>query len=191
MSGGIVLREAASPAASTYEADGAEKVRALVARAAHAAKLRWKESNALVLRRGPYVVAAALDESIPDGKATLLKGHFVDLFDANLPVVSSVNLTPGKRALLFDLERSPATRPAVVAAACRISDEHLEGNNLHFRAEGFGSTEAVVLIASRRAPMQVVVGGKDLDASHYQVERGSLRLRFENTAAPISVAIRF
>jgi hypothetical protein len=188
---GTVVREAASPAALTYQSDGAERLRGLVVRAGRAVKLGWTESNALVLRRGPYIVAAALDESIPQSKPTVLKGRFVDLFDAKLPVLTRVSLTPGKRALLFDLERPEANRPSVVAAACRINDEVFEGDTLRFRADGIASTEAVVLIASRRAPSQVLVGGKTLDKSQYEIERGRLRLRFLNTAEPISIEVRF
>ena len=75
----MVLWEAKSPAALTYKADGADTVRNDVRRAAGAVKLAWKETNALVLRRGPYLVAAALDESVPRPDAPLLKGRYVDL----------------------------------------------------------------------------------------------------------------
>jgi hypothetical protein len=188
---GVVLREAKSPAALTYEADGADTVRNDVRRAAEAVKLAWKETNALVLRRGPYLVAAALDESVPQPDAQLLKGHYVDLFDAKLPVLEQVSLTPSKRALLFDLERLRSRKPAVVAAACRVDQEEFDGNVLKFRANGIASTEAVVVIASRRAPAQVIVAGKTLDKSQYDVEAGSVRLRFLNTAAPFFVEVGF
>ena len=62
---GVLLREAASPAALTYEKDGAERVRALARKSAEMVKLAWSETNALVLRRGPFIIAAALDESLP------------------------------------------------------------------------------------------------------------------------------
>jgi len=188
---GVVLREAKSPAALTYEADGADTVRKDVRRAAEAVKLRWKETNALVLRRGPYLVAAALDESDARPEAKLLKGRYVDLFDRKLPVLEQVSLTPGKRALLFDLERFKSREPAVVAAACRVDQEEFDGNVLKFRASGIASTEAVVVIASRRAPSHIIVAGKTLDKSQYDVEAGSLRLRFVNTAEPFFVEVGF
>ena len=58
---GYVLYESQSPAALTYLPDGGNRVYDLVQRAAKSAHLTLKETNALVLRRGPYVVAAGLD----------------------------------------------------------------------------------------------------------------------------------
>ncbi len=40
-------------------------------------RVRWQKTNALVLRRGPYVVGASLDES-PNAAPTVLRGRFVD-----------------------------------------------------------------------------------------------------------------
>jgi hypothetical protein len=188
---GVVLREAKSPAALTYQADGADTVRKDVRRAAGAVKLRWKESNALVLRRGPYLIGAALDESPPQPAPKLLEGRYVDLFDAKLPILTRVNLMPGKRALLFDLQTFKSSEPVVVAAACRVDEEEFAGNILKFRTNGIASTNAVVVIASRRTPSRVIVAGKPLDKSEYDVEAGSLRLRFVNTAEPVLVEVRF
>jgi hypothetical protein len=42
--------------------------------AAEAVGVRWSESMALALRRGPYVVAAGLDESVPDAAPITCKG---------------------------------------------------------------------------------------------------------------------
>lgn len=188
---GIVIREAKSPAALTYQADGAEQVRSAVRRAAAALKIAWKESNVLVLRRGPYVVAAALDESVPQSKAEFLNGRYVDLFNAKLPVLTRVNLTPGKRALLFDLDKQTRKEPAVVAAACRVDQEELAGNVLKFRTNGIAATEAVVLIASRRTPAEILIANKTLDKNQYDIEAGSVRLHFMNTAEPLWVEVRY
>jgi hypothetical protein len=115
----------------------------------------------------------------------------VDLFDAKLPILTRVNLMPGKRALLFDLQTFKSSEPVVVAAACRVDEEEFAGNILKFRTNGIASTNAVVVIASRRTPSRVIVAGKPLDKSEYDVEAGSLRLRFVNTAEPVLVEVRF
>jgi hypothetical protein len=137
------------------------------------------------------VAAAALEETAARPETQFLKGRFVDLFDASLPVLTRVSLTPGKRALLFNLEMLRSRQPAIVAAACRIDREEFAGNILKFRTSGIGSTKAVVVIASRRPPSRVVVSGKTLDTSQYDVEPGILRLRFVNTAHPALVEVRF
>ena len=78
-----------------------------------------------------------------------------------------------------------------MAAACRADQEEFDGNVLKFRANGIASTEAVIVIASRRAPAQVIVAGKTLDKSQYDVEAESVRLRFVNTAEPFFVEVGF
>ena len=54
---------AVSPAALSGMNNGSEIVQEWVKKACQAAKLKYHETNYLVLRRGPYVVAAGLDES--------------------------------------------------------------------------------------------------------------------------------
>lgn len=188
---GIVLREAVSPAALSYRADGGETVRKAVRQAATAVRLGWKETNALVLRRGPYIIAAGLDESVPEAKPFLLRGRFIDLFNADLPVLHQVLLTPGKRFLLFDLDAGSDPGPHVVAAACRVRNEHISGKSLLFEAEGIGDTQAVVECAMKSQPEQVLVDGKPAGQQTYDAASRTLQLRFPNSTSPIPVEIKF
>src|SRR5262249_53078307 len=100
---GWLLYEKESPAALSRRRDGADRVRGLVRRACESIGLPYREANHLVLRRGPYVVAAGLDESL-EAAPHVIRGHFVDLFDGRLPVVDSVTLKPGGRHFLLDLD---------------------------------------------------------------------------------------
>ncbi len=188
---GFLIRDAASPAAMTYRADGADKIRALVKQGAKAIGLPWRESNALVLRRGPFAIAGGLDESIPNAEPYVVRGSFLNLFDPQLAVVRDVRLEPGTRALLFDLRAVNGARPRVIAAACRVRDERYANGELRFTAEGIGDTGAVVRIAASHDAKQVSVSGKAMDASQYDFSGGSLRLRFPNEATPVQVAVQF
>jgi len=100
---GVVLRLADSPAALTYKEDGAGIIRKAVREAAAAVKLPWKEADSLVLRRGPYVIAAGLDESVPGSRAYVLRGRYLNLFDPELAVLNDVAVEAGTRRLLLDL----------------------------------------------------------------------------------------
>jgi len=154
-------------------------------------KLPWKETNALVLRRGPYVVAAGLSESLPGKEHLVLKGRFIDLFDPDLSVVSTVALSPGKRVLLVDLMAWNKKDSRIVAAACRVRDERFLDNALSFRADGIAETQAVVRIAAEKKPMWVRVGGELLDADHFDFADGSLRLRFPNSSSGQVIEVHF
>ncbi|MDP9161538.1 MAG: hypothetical protein M3O09_15065 [Acidobacteriota bacterium] len=189
---GTVVFSHESPAALTYRKDGAEVIRNLIRQAAAAVGLPWNETNALVLRRGPYIVAAGLTESIPDSKPYLLRGHFVDLFDPALPVLTAVQLTPGKQVLLIDLDaHSTLSVPRVIASACRIQSEKRSTNEFSFRADGIENTETVIRVRADRKLDSVLVGGKPLAKGSYEMDQGTLRLRFTNSASPIAVRLRF
>jgi len=154
---GVVWREALSPAALTYKKDGSETIRRIARQAAAAVKLPWKESYSLVLRRGPYIVVAGLDESVPDAKPYVLRGRYLNLFDPDLPVLNTVTVTAGVR-MLVDLNWTKATVPTIVAASCRLRDEKVDGKTLQFRADGIEGTNSIV--AARRAPVEILIGGR-------------------------------
>ncbi len=188
---GIVIREKLSPADLSREENGGETVRKIVMQAAASVGLPWQETNALLLRRGPYLVGAGLDESLPGAPSATLKGRFIDLFDAELPVQTQVTLSPGKRSLLLDLERFPAGRARVVVAACRVRDEVVEGKTLRFRATGIAQTGAVVRIVLPAPPQSVRIDNQPLAASQFDFEAGTLRLRFPNSPDGVQAEVRW
>lgn len=180
---GAVLFKDASPAALSYQTDGAAKVTALAQRLASAVHVPWKESDALVLQRGPYVIAAALRDDIS------LPGRYVNLFDDKLAVHAGFNLPAGGRALLYRLK--PQDRPTVVAAACRVRNQRWQNNTLRFAADGQSETEAAIRITSKLQPKEVLVGGTPLSQKSLQKDSGTFLCRFENKAEPQSVEVRF
>lgn len=188
---GIVLSERVSPAALTYQADGGDTLRGFARQAANAVHLPWSETNALVLRRGPYVIAAGLDDSIPNAAPVTLHGRFVDLFDADLPVRSSVTLAPGTRDLLVDLSYNATPAPRVVAAACQVRDVHSTPRELTFTATGIADTTAAIRIQSQRSPTSVSIAGHTLAPADYATDNGSLLLHFANSVDPVPVDIKY
>ena len=62
--GGVIwMRE--NPADVAKSAEGDARLVATVKQAAAHAGLKWRETNYLLLRRGPYVLAAGLEELFP------------------------------------------------------------------------------------------------------------------------------
>ncbi|PQV63519.1 hypothetical protein B1R32_11180 [Abditibacterium utsteinense] len=186
---GFVMRSMESPADLSHREDGGELVRSAVKEACAAVKVPWTESNALVLKRGPYIVASGLDESVPGAPTQTLRGRFIDLFDANLAVLPEVALAPGKRAYLFDLNAIPAREARVVAAACRVRNEVAGKNTLRFDASGVAETRAVVRAVLPAAPKHISVAGKPLAPSDYAFSNGVLGLRFPNAVESVPVEI--
>ena len=181
---GTLLYDRASPAALTYRADGASHIRQLAQSACKAAALPYRETNYLHLRRGPYVVASGLDESLPDAPRKL-DGPFVDLFDAALPILDSVTLEPGRRFLLLSLAHAGEGR-TLLAAACKTRGaEATPGGGFRVHAAGPEGTEAAVRLRLANAPQSVTVGGVPLPSAalEWDAATQTLLLRFPNAAA--------
>jgi hypothetical protein len=189
---GWVLRDTSSPAALSRRQGGADRVRELVRKACAAIGLEYRETNYLALRRGPYVVAAGLDESI-DGAAHRLPGRFMSLFDARLSIVDGVSIAPGSRHLLLDVDRARGSRPSVLASACKVlGAEAAPNGSFRFFAEGPDRIEAVVRVGLPSAPAKIRVDDQPLAADAYSWDAASKTalLRFPNAAGGRWVAIK-
>ncbi len=178
-----------SPAAWSRQKQGADQVRALVRPTAEAVGVAWKESAALVLRRGPYLVAAGLDDPAGNPPPTLT-GRFLPLFDPTQTVVSKYKVYPGRRGFLIDLDALPSDRIGVIAAACRAREEVVTDDSITFRADGVEDSPAVVTLMLPAAPKSVSVDGKELPADAHDFAGGLLRVRFTNRAKGVAVEVR-
>lgn len=183
---GIVIWQTLSPAALTYRADGASQVRKLVHQAADAIGLAWSESNALALRRGPYIVAAGLEESLPNAPAQKLSGRFINLFDSKLPLLNEVELAAGRRFLLVDVDIAGKTE-GVIAAACRVREEKLTPEMMTFKVEGIAQTPGALCVSLNHKPQSVTLDGKPIETRY---EGGLLWINFENTVSGKVIEIR-
>lgn len=193
---GYVLYEPQSPAALTYSPRGAQTMLDLLRTAAAAIHLEVKETGTLILRRGPFVIAAGLDEEPGDAagveaQPAVVRGDLIDLFDPALKESSHVAIAPGTRALLLDVSYFKSSTPRILAAAAKITAEHATARSLSFEAEGIDQTQAAVRILAPRAPRSVTLDGKPLDPGHVQQSGRTLLLRFTNTATPQKVEVLF
>ena len=187
--GGLIwLRE--RPAELTTSAEGAEKVVAAAKQAAQAIGLEWREKNYLLLRRGPYVVAAGLDESI-GGAPRVLNGRFVNLFDSELRVRDQVTLDSGSRQFLLDLDAAHSRKPHLLASACRAVPGAETGKQMSFTVEGVADTPAIMLLESSKPPQAVTLDGKVLTTFEYSAKEHLLWIHFDNTAVPRELTVQF
>jgi hypothetical protein len=187
---GAVLWLRENPAALAASAAGDARLIEVVKSAAATARLPWKETNYLLLRRGPYVVGAGLDESI-GGEPKALRGRFVDLFDAELRVRDRVALTPGSRVFLLDLDAVGRPEASVLASACKALPVNPRPGALTLAVEGVARTPAVVLVQAPAAPRAVTLGGEPLAAFEHSPADRLLWLRFTNQSTPRELQVRF
>jgi hypothetical protein len=184
----IWLRENPVQFAVSTEADA--RLADVVKTASTSAGLTWQETNHLVLRRGPYRIAAGLDESIP-AAAEVLTGRFVNLFDPGLKLQKSVTVDPASRLFLLDLDAVKSRSPRLLASACKALPLKQKDGALAWTVEGIGATNAVVLIASSKAPKSIQLDGTGLTDFSYSAEEGLLHIRFPNEARPRVLLVEF
>jgi hypothetical protein len=184
----IWLRE--NPVALAASADGDSEIVRMIKRAAVSAKLKWRETDHLLLRRGPYIIAAGLDESIP-GEPKLISGRFVNLFDPKLRVQEAVTLVPGSRFFLLDLDALRGREPRLLASACKAVPVSQNRKAISFAVEGVAGTSAILLVHSPKTPRAVVLAGETLNSFDYSATQQLLWVHFTNEAKPRELAIAF
>ena len=187
--GGLIwLRE--RPAELSASAAGAAQVVAATELAAKKAGLKWRETNYLLLRRGPYLIAAGLDESIA-GEPHVLHGRFVNLFDSELRVLTDVAIAPGTRWFLLDLNDAHTGKPHLLASACKALPKSAGGQQISFTVEGVGETSAIMLLESPQPPRAVTLDGKNLTTFEYSAKEHLLWIHFENDVVPRELAVKY
>lgn len=181
---GWLIYDQNSPAKLTYKANGANHIRVLIHLACEKAHLPYYATNFIVLRRGPYVIASGLDKSAPHSPH-VIHGRFIDLFDANLPVLHSVTLEPGSRYLLYDLNYHVTDAPEILASACKtLGAKRLRNGGFRFYAEGPDNINATVCLRFDREPQKVQMDDKNILEADWKWDKDTktLWLRFPNSA---------
>jgi hypothetical protein len=179
------------PARLAGARDGDVRLVAAVRTAAEKVGVRWRETSHLLLRRGPYLVAAGLEESVL-GEPKQLKGRFINLFDPELQVRTEAHLAPGTRSFLLDLNSVRFRQPQVLASACKTLPTKADRKSLALVVEGVPETPAVVLVAAPKGPPQsVLLEGQPLKEFTYSAADRLLWVRFTNSASPRQLTIAF
>lgn len=151
-----------------------------------------KPSNAIWLRRGPYVLGAVMDESVST-EALKLSGRFLDLLAGNPKVVTDPSFGPGSRFLLLDMERV-GDKPQVLSSASAIRDLKVESSEMTFTAVGPANVRNVIWL-NVPSPANVTATGSDgnpLEGLLLTNEPGGpARVEFLNSPDGVKVTVRW
>jgi hypothetical protein len=187
---GAVIWMRENPARLAGSQEGDSRLTEAVKHAAERAKLAWRETNYLLLRRGRYVIGAGIDESLIQN-TNMLRGRFVNLFDPELRVRSAISLSPGSRFFLLDLEAVRAPEPKALASACKALFTKRDGNTFAWAVEGVADTPAIVLLSAPTAPRSLVFDNRPCKDFQYSSAERLLWIRFTNDVAPRELRVQF
>jgi hypothetical protein len=188
---GVVEIVRAHPLSFATTADGPERLLDVVRRDwAATGSGAWREQDFLRLSRGPYIIAAVMNES--DDRRLMIRQWTVDLFDAKLHVGARKTLAPGQVALLRAFE--PGQGPEVLASASRITNVVARPDGISFGSQGPAATVASTRIALPRPPTTVSIIDSGGAARQFEREwhtrSKTLLLRYENAPEGVSISVR-
>ncbi|MDR3309131.1 MAG: hypothetical protein LBS80_04175, partial [Tannerella sp.] len=145
--------------------------------------------NNLYLERGPYIITAVMDESVSAEPLTL-NGLYIDLFDPELPVLTSKVILPDRQAFLYDLSKvADKSKPAVLCGASRIYDEIRSGSSYSFVAKSPAQTNNVSRVYLPRQPKSIKL--PEQSTSVWDEASHTVLLKFENNPDGVKVNILF
>jgi hypothetical protein len=159
-------------------------------------KGKIETKNNLYLERGPYIIAAVMDESVSNEPLTL-KGIFIDLFDPTLPVLKEKTIYPGEQAYLYNVQQvKNKKRPTVLCGASRIYNEVSKSGFYSFVAKSPLETNNVSRVLLPKKPKEVTiknVNGEVITAAEYLWDETSSTclVKFENNPDGITVEIKW
>lgn len=154
-------------------------------------KLRMK--NNFLLERGPYIIAAVLDESV-SGQPLEISGLYIDLFDKDLPVLTQKVIRPGEQGYLYNLNKlSAGIKAKVLCGASRIYDEMWGKDSYSFVAKSPLHTTNVSRVRLPRKPVEVRVNGtvQPQPQNLWDERSRTLLLSFENDPEGVKVDINW
>lgn len=188
----IVVRE--DPKHFVLKAGGDKKYFDIVAGAyKEATKKAVEVKNNFLIERGPYTIAAVLDESVSE-EPLCLKGLYIDLFDKELPVLTEKVIRPGEQGYLYNLKQvERGVKAKALCGASRVYDEKIGAHTYSFVAKSPLNTTNVSRILLPKMPVKVQVNGQAVEDIQklWDARSRTLRLGFENQPDGVRVTIEW
>ncbi len=153
----------------------------------------WEEKNYLWLNRGPYTIAAVMDESVNE-EPLVLEGLFVNLLTHSLPIERRVTVQPGGQALLYNLEQAEAENDIqLIAASSRIDAIHTKKKRAEFVATGPMKVRGIARFKVKERPNRIVKNA-ETDANlpfTWDEESHTVLLEYENDPSGVEIVIEW
>ncbi len=160
-----------------------------------AAAGKWITKNNFYVERGPYTVAAVMEEGI-NNEPLHIPGPVIDMFDPLLPILKEKVVNPGEQTLLYDLKRiKEKNNPQVLCTAARVYEEKKSTNSYSFIAKSPSGTNNAMRILLPAKPKTIIVkdrNGKQMEyKNEYDQATKTCLLQFVNSSDGVSVEIKW
>lgn len=192
---GVLVYMAVHPEQLAESHAGAEKLRSAVQQAIDSLndpQLRWEASNYFMIRRGPYVIAAVMEEAV-HAEPLKLEGRYVDLLDPQLVIRNEVAVHPDEQAFLYDLDYRESSHCEIIAGSSRVEDFTEDRDAVRFMVLGPSGVRAAMRIRCAIEPTGIKMRVSDqVTDIPYQWDEFSrtLLIRYEHHAEGAHLQIR-
>jgi hypothetical protein len=183
---GYILIAAESPNTLAHETGGHAVVLAKVAEAYQKLGLSWQPASTLILRKGPYVAAAGMDEGADEADYRL-PGQWINLFDSKLAILQDPLIAPNTRWLLYDVSRVTG-QAWVIAAAGRVQAEMAGDHSLTFTVDGVANTTCSLRARVPTRPVTIFAGQQPAQFE-WHASSQTVLVTFANVISGTSVEI--
>ncbi|WP_211746112.1 hypothetical protein [Paenibacillus sp. Marseille-Q4541] len=186
---GMVSWLSMDPVECAATKEGADRLRESVKKtieALHGADFHWKTKHYFKIKRGPYIIASVLEESITNAPL-VITGPVIDLFDSNLSIMSEVSLNIGEQTLLYDIE---AGRPAkgevsLISASSRVEELSYSDTGFSFKARGPSNLTATARFYCESKPLTAFYVCEDKEIPsvfHWDADTRTVLLQYEHSS---------
>lgn len=155
----------------------------------------WEEKNYLLLKRGPYIISAVMDESLSE-EPLKLQGVYVDLFDHHLPIRKEVVVQPGKQLLLYDLNYRTTKQMdcQVIASSSRVENIVNDGSEIDMLLTGPLGIPGISRLRFAKKPSKIQIKENAQDGYQdirfvWDQESQTALVRYENKHDGINMKI--
>lgn len=186
---GFVRIFAERPSRLAEQRWGSEQVLNLASELLAKRGLALTYSDAVGIRRGPYWAIARMDDTFHPTERTYT-GPFIDLCDAQLPVIAEKTLQPNERAFLLDLART-GDAPRVLACAARVRDVEVTGQHIAFTTTGPADTTCRARVRLPQPPKAITTVPEVTVEQHWDPNTNTILLTFPNTAQNQRLTVAF
>ncbi|WP_270090012.1 hypothetical protein [Sphingobacterium sp. SYP-B4668] len=155
-----------------------------------AGKLAFK--NSFYLQRGVYDLVAVLEESVSN-EPYRITGHLIDLYNPQLPILTTKMVQPGEQSLFLNIDRvKDKKRPQVLAAASRAYNEQIASNSYAYIAKSPINTTNISRVLLPQKPKSVQVDNKEVwEEQNWDQQTKTYLLGFENNPDGVSVMFKW
>jgi hypothetical protein len=150
--------------------------------------LDYQEKGAIVLHRGPYVVAAGIEASKME--PTVVPGHYLDLFDPNVPVRINPSVSAGSYHLLLQLGGIPKL-PTLLTSGGKMTHVAVTKKVWTGNIEGAADIPEIVVLRSKERPATALFDGVSTDTWTYDSADGVFWLKCTGAAHPRRITLTF